>query len=93
MEQTANDKAFDCQKHVDALLEAEGIACNVLMLCEGLIGANGMLEDRQYISAATGAISLIARVMEKAVDLISDAEGKFVSSHGLHYKYQEGGRV
>lgn len=76
---------FDNQKHADALLEAEGLICKALMLCEGMDGANCQMGDKQYISAAAGAFSLMALALNGVHDLISEAESDFRLSHALHY--------
>ena len=82
-------KPFDYQAHADALLDVESNICAVLLLCEGLEGANGVLTEAQYKSVAAGAFPLIALAMSKALKAISEIEPSFRLSHGLKYKKAE----
>jgi len=78
-----NPTEFDNQKHADVLLDVLSILSGPLMLCEGLVGVNNQIDDRQFINAAAGAFILMEKVLGDVYKVISKAEDDFIASHKL----------
>ncbi|MCL2003267.1 MAG: hypothetical protein FWG72_04585 [Oscillospiraceae bacterium] len=84
-----SNTTFGHKKHADALLEIEGLVCDVLMLAEGMTVENDNLDPQKQIQTFEGAFRLICPPLEKAFETLTELEVDFRSSHGLKYGEEE----
>ena len=80
------DNGFDYKKHADILLDVYCIVSNALKASEGLQLASGYLNLGQYSETAAGVFGLMALALDKAYDVLSEAERHFRLAHGLKYR-------